>query len=65
MARFRLCILDDHHVTQQISSARTGCSTYVLDGETDPSVEVPVGDFFGTGFGMDHSWHSMPLTVIR
>lgn len=33
------------------------------DGETDPSVEVPVGDFFGTGFGMYHSWHSLPLTV--
>lgn len=33
------------------------------DGETDPSVEVPVGDFFGTGFGMYHTWHSLPLTV--
>ncbi len=33
------------------------------DGETDPSVEVPIGDFFGTGFGMYHSWHSLPLTV--
>lgn len=33
------------------------------DGETDPSVEVPLGDFFGTGFGMYHTWHSLPLTV--
>jgi hypothetical protein len=33
------------------------------DGETDPSVEVPLGDFFGSGFGMYHSWHSLPLTV--
>ena len=33
------------------------------DGEKYPSVESPVGDFFGTGFGMYHSWHSLPLTV--
>lgn len=33
------------------------------DGENDPSVEVPVGDFFGTGFGMYHSWQSLPITV--
>jgi Protein of unknown function (DUF2961) len=39
------------------------------DGETEPSVEVPIGDFFGTGFEMDddgqkyHSWWSLPITV--
>jgi len=44
------------------------------DGEADPSVEVPIGDFFGTGFDYEdipggntgqayHSWHSLPLTV--
>lgn len=44
------------------------------DGETDPSVEVPIGDFFGTGFEYEdipgghrgqayHSWSSMPITV--
>jgi D-arabinan exo alpha-(1,3)/(1,5)-arabinofuranosidase (non-reducing end) len=33
------------------------------DGEQNPSVEVPIGDFFGTGFGSYHSWHSLPLTV--
>ena len=39
------------------------------DGETGPSVEVPIGDFFGTGFEMNddgqkyHSWWSLPLTV--
>lgn len=41
------------------------------DGESDPSVEVPIGDFFGTGFQYDddlhglkyHSWWSMPITV--
>jgi hypothetical protein len=33
------------------------------DGETDPSVEAPIGDFFGTGFGSYKSWWSLPLTV--
>jgi hypothetical protein len=39
------------------------------DGETEPSVEVPIGDFFGTGFEMGddgqkyHSWWSLPITV--
>lgn len=27
---------------------------FYWDGETNPSVEVPVGDFFGTGFGYKH-----------
>lgn len=44
------------------------------DGETDPSVEVPIGDFFGTGFEYEDipgghtgqrykSWSSLPITV--
>jgi hypothetical protein len=33
------------------------------DGETEPSVEVPVGDFFGNGFGRYKTWQSMPITV--
>jgi hypothetical protein len=44
------------------------------DGESQPSVEVPLGDFFGTGFEFEdipgghrgqayHSWVSLPLTV--
>ncbi len=44
------------------------------DGETDPSVEVPIGDFFGTGFEYEdvpgghrgqkyQSWVSLPITV--
>jgi hypothetical protein len=44
------------------------------DGESDPSVEVPIGDFFGTGFEFEdvpgghrgqkyQSWWSMPITV--
>lgn len=44
------------------------------DGDSEPSVEVPIGDFFGTGFEYEaipgghtgqryQSWQSMPLTV--
>jgi hypothetical protein len=44
------------------------------DGETDPSVECPLGDFFGTGFEWEDipgghtgqkykSWDSLPITV--
>ncbi len=44
------------------------------DGESEPSVEVPIGDFFGTGFEYEdvpdghrgqkyQSWWSLPITV--
>ena len=34
------------------------------DGETEPSVEVPLGDFFGIGHGITQSFCSMPLTTV-
>jgi hypothetical protein len=33
------------------------------DGEKTPSVETPIGDFFGLGLGIYHSWHSELLSV--
>ena len=33
------------------------------DGEQDPSVETPIGDFFGLGYGEYFSWHSEMLSV--
>ncbi len=33
------------------------------DGETTPSVEAPIGDFFGIGFGEPAYWSSAPLAV--
>src|SRR5579871_6718229 len=33
------------------------------DGEQTPSVEAPIGDFFGLGLGAYHSWHSELLSV--
>lgn len=33
------------------------------DGEKSPSVQTPLGDFFGLGLGLYHSWHSELLAV--
>lgn len=33
------------------------------DGETDPSVEVPIGDFFGIGHAICKNFVSLPLTM--
>jgi hypothetical protein len=33
------------------------------DDEQNPSVEAPIGDFFGLGLGEYHSWHSELLSV--
>lgn len=33
------------------------------DGETAPSVEAPIGDFFGLGLGEYHLYESIPLAV--
>jgi hypothetical protein len=33
------------------------------DGEQDPSVETPLGDFFGLGLGVAESWQSTYLSV--
>jgi hypothetical protein len=32
------------------------------DGETAPSVEAPVGDFFGVGHGLDRNFSSLPIS---
>ncbi|MFO1477770.1 MAG: glycoside hydrolase family 172 protein [Verrucomicrobiota bacterium] len=33
------------------------------DGEEHPSVECPLGDFFGIGFGLDRPFTSLPIRV--
>jgi hypothetical protein len=33
------------------------------DGETNPSVQCPLGDFFGVGNGIDQSFNSAPISV--
>jgi hypothetical protein len=34
------------------------------DGEEEPSVEVPLGDFFGLGHGIARSFQSLPLNTV-
>lgn len=33
------------------------------DGETEPSIEVPIGDFFGMGHAQTTTWWSLPLQM--
>ena len=33
------------------------------DGETEPSVESPIGDFFGNGWGENYNFISLPLAA--
>ena len=33
------------------------------DGEENPSVDAPIGDFFGVGHGLDYPFYSYPITV--
>jgi hypothetical protein len=33
------------------------------DGETTPSIEVPIGDFFGVGFSLDGAVDTLPVRV--
>ena len=42
---------------------RTSILRMYWDGETEPSVEVPVGDFFGMGWGQYAHLNSLAITV--
>ena len=33
------------------------------DGEKNPSVEAPIGDFFGVGHGLDRNYASLPFVI--
>jgi len=47
---------DPHHLRKIVLRAW-------WDGEEHPSIETPVGDFFGIGYSLPHYWASLPLTV--
>ena len=36
---------------------------FYWDGEPTPSVDTPIGDFFGVGFGMRRNYSSLPLDM--
>jgi hypothetical protein len=42
---------------------RTTVLRFFWDGESTPSVEVPIGDFFGMGFSMTKNFVSLPLQM--
>jgi len=63
-----LADIDGPGAIQQIWMTPTGNWRYSIlrfywDGETEPSVEVPVGDFFACGWGKYAQVSSQPVTV--
>ena len=54
-----------HHIWLTIAAEPFYAGKLVLrmywDGEGSPSVEAPVGDFFGVGHGLDRSFSSLPV----
>jgi len=54
-----------HHIWVTISAEPFYGRKLILrmywDGEKSPSVEAPVGDFFGVGHGLDRSFSSLPI----
>lgn len=56
------------HIWNTIAAQERGYSRLLVvrmywDGEEHPSVEAPIGDFFGIGHGLDHPFSSLPVTV--
>ncbi|MER3376220.1 MAG: DUF2961 domain-containing protein [Allomuricauda sp.] len=65
---FTLADIDDEGAIQHIWMTPTGNWRFSIlrfywDGEKEPSVEVPVGDFFGMGWGEYTPLNSLPITV--
>lgn len=65
---FTVAEIDSAGSIQHIWMTPTGNWRYSIlrfywDGETTPSVEVPVGDFFGMGWGKYAALNSLPVTV--
>jgi hypothetical protein len=53
---FTIASPDEHHLKQLVLRI-------YWDGEATPSVETPVGDFFGLGLGDYYLYQSVPLSV--
>lgn len=65
---FTLADISDQGVIQHIWMTPTGNWRYSIfrmywDDESEPSVEVPVGDFFGMGWGEYAPLNSLPVAV--
>lgn len=56
------------HIWNTIAHSAPGYSRLITlriywDGEEHPSIEAPIGDFFGIGHGLDRSFISLPIRV--
>ncbi len=65
---FTMAEIDGSGAIQQIWMTPAGTFRYSIlrfywDGETEPSVEVPVGDFFASGWGKFAQVSSLPVCV--
>ncbi|WP_339651395.1 glycoside hydrolase family 172 protein [uncultured Salegentibacter sp.] len=65
---FTMAEVNDQGVIQHMWMTPTGNWRHTImriywDGEEEPSVEVPVGDFFGMGWGEYAPLNSQPITV--
>jgi hypothetical protein len=65
---FELADIDGPGAIQQIWMTPTGNWRYSIirfywDGEKEPSIELPVGDFFGMGWGKYAHLNSLPVCV--
>jgi hypothetical protein len=57
-----------NHIWNTIAANERGYSRLLVlrmywDGETNPSIECPIGDFFAIGHGKDVPFESLPVTV--
>ncbi len=57
-----------NHFWNTIASDERGYSRLLIlrmywDGEEHPSVECPIGDFFGIGHGIDRAYQSLPVKI--
>lgn len=56
--------VDDHTSDSERFVLRDLVLRMYWDGESDPSVEVPLGDFFCNGFGETYFVESIPVSVV-
>ena len=66
--RFDLADIEGPGAIQQMWFTPTGCWRYLIlrifwDDEESPSVECPIGDFFGVGWGVYAHLNSLPVCV--
>ncbi|MFW9824403.1 MAG: glycoside hydrolase family 172 protein [Candidatus Thorarchaeota archaeon] len=70
--KYEICNLNNSGIIKHIWMTLASQSPYYLrevlirmwwDGEKEPSVEVPIGDFFGVGHGKTVNFWSLPLSM--